>query len=103
MSGYIFQSKEQPTKILQEKYNAEKIKNNCSDLIFINSDNDPWGCNDEQGLKMWREFGGTLILREGEGHCGSNSFQQPYTSFPLLESLLKIKYTRSVIDGSDKK
>jgi hypothetical protein len=88
---------------LRPKYNAEKIQSNCSDLIFINSNNDPWGCNDEQGLKMWREFGGTLILREGEGHCGSGTFNQPYTHFPLLEKLLEIKYTRSAIDGSDKK
>jgi uncharacterized protein len=103
ISGYIFQSKEQPTLILRPKYNTEKIKNNCSDLIFINSDNDPWGCNDEQGLKMWKQFGGTLILRENEGHCGSGTFNQPYTHFPLLEKLLKVEHSRSVIDGSDKK
>lgn len=103
VSGYIFQSKKQPTLILRPKYDREKIKKHVQDLIFINSDNDPWGCNDEQGLKMWREFGGTLILRENEGHCGSETFNQPYTSFPLLEKLLEIKLTRSTIDNSDKK
>jgi uncharacterized protein len=103
VSGYIFQSKTQPTLILQEKYDTQKIKNNCSDLIFINSNNDPWGCNDKQGIAMWKQFGGTLILRENEGHCGSGTFNQPYTHFPLLEKLLEIEYSRSVIDESDKK
>ena len=103
ISGYIFQSKEQPSKILQEKYDAQKIKSHVSDLIFINSDNDPWGCDDKQGLSMWQKFGGTLILREKEGHCGSDTFKQPYTRFPLLEKLLEVKYSRSVIDSSDKK
>src|SRR3989338_4738424 len=35
-------------KILQENYNWEKIKSNVKDIIFINSDNDPWGCDDKQ-------------------------------------------------------
>ncbi len=100
VSGFIFQSrKEQPAAILQKEYNAKKIKENVKDLIFINSDNDPWGCNDEQGLKMWQMFGGTLILREKEGHCGSGTFKQPYTHFPLLEKLLELPFSRSVIDG----
>lgn len=56
--------------ILQKKYLWKKIKNNVSDLIFINSDNDPWGCNDEEGYYMFKKLGGTLIIREGEGHMG---------------------------------
>ncbi len=91
------------SKILQEKYNWEKIKKSVKDLIFINSDNDPWGCDHKQGLEMWGKLGGTIILREGEGHMGSDSFKQPYTKFPLLEKILETKYSRSVIDGSDKK
>lgn len=102
ISGFITQSrKEQPLPILQKKYNAAKIKSRVRDLIFINSDNDPWGCNDKQGLKMWKKFGGTLILREGEGHCGSKTFNQPYARFPLLEKLLELPFSRGVIDGSD--
>lgn len=67
------------------------------DLIFINSDNDPWGCNDKEGLYMWKHLGGTLILREGEGHMGSDSFHQPYIRFELLEKLLDLKYSRTSI------
>ena len=87
--------------ILQSKYDWNKIKKNVKDLIYINSDNDPWGCNDKEGLYMWKKTGGTLIVREGEGHMGSDSFNQSYSKFPLLEKLLDIKYSRNVIDGSD--
>lgn len=89
--------------ILQTKYDWKKIKENVRDIVFINSDNDPWGCNQKEGLYLWENLGGTLILREGEGHMGSDKFKQRYTRFPLLEKLLEIKYTRNVIDGSDQK
>lgn len=89
--------------ILQDSYNWEKIKKNVKDIIFINSSDDPWGCNDKEGLNLFQHLGGTLIIREGEGHMGSDSFHQPYTTFPLLEKLLELKYSRSSIDGSDKK
>lgn len=89
--------------ILQDSYDWKKIKKNVKDIIFINSSDDPWGCNDKEGLNLFQHLGGTLIIREGEGHMGSNSFNQPYTTFPLLEKLLELKYSRSSIDGSDKK
>lgn len=89
--------------ILQEKYNWDKIKKNVKDLIIINSSDDPWGCNTKEGLEIFKHLGGTLIVRDGEGHMGSDSFNQPYTKFPLLEKLLELKYSRSSIDGSDKK
>ncbi|HSV94797.1 MAG TPA: alpha/beta hydrolase [Spirochaetia bacterium] len=88
--------------ILQPEYNWDKIKKAAKDIIYINSQDDPWTIDQEEGLYMWKKTGGTLICREGEGHMGSDSFHQPYTSFPLLEKLLEVKYTRSSIDGSDK-
>lgn len=96
VAGFARQTKFTPPKgqkiekqlILQDKYNWNKIKRNVKNLIFINSDNDPWGCNDKEGMYMWKYLGGTLILREGEGHMGSDSFNQPYKKFPLLEKLL---------------
>ena len=74
--------------ILQEKYNWKKIKQNVRDIVFINSDSDPWGCNDKEGYYMFQNLGGTLIIRHGEGHMGSDKFNQPYKEFPLLEKLL---------------
>ena len=75
--------------ILQNDYNWEKIKNNVGDIVFINSDNDPWGCNDVEGRHMFDHLGGTLIIKHGEGHMGSEKFNQPYKEFPLLVKLIE--------------
>ncbi len=76
--------------ILQPKYNWEKIKQNVNHILFINSDNDPWGCDDQEGYYMFKNLGGTLIIRHGEGHMGSDKFKQPYKEFRLLEKLLSL-------------
>jgi hypothetical protein len=77
--------------ILQKVYDWDKIRKNANSIIFINSDNDPWGCNDKEGAYMFGHLGGTLIVRHGEGHMGLNTFGQPYKKFPLLESLLLMR------------
>ena len=69
--------------------NWEKIKQNVKDIVFINSDNDPWGCDDKQGRIMFDQLGGTLIIRHGEGHMGSTKYNQPYKEFPLLLKLIE--------------
>lgn len=73
---------------LQKSYNWKKIKKNVSDIVFINSDNDPWKCDDKQGRAMWEKLDGTLIIKSGEGHMGSNKFNQPYKTFPLIIKLI---------------
>ena|SRR5581483_3744442 len=75
--------------IVQKSYNWEKISNNVDDIIFINSDNDPWGCTDKEGKYMLDNIGkGTLIVPKGEGHMGSERFNQQYNNFPLLLKLI---------------
>ncbi len=74
--------------IVQSKYDWMRIKGNVRSITFINSDNDPWGCDDKEGDYMFRHLGGTLILRHGESHMGTTYFNQPYEEFPLLEKLL---------------
>jgi len=104
VAGYTkIKDKDDNPLILQKQYNWKKIKKNVKDIIFINSSNDPWGCDDKEGLFLFKHLGGTLIIREGEGHMGSDTFKQPYRTFPLLEKLLEIKYSRSSIDGLDKR
>lgn len=90
VSGYARPKgeKKEPEAILQNSYNWQKIKSNVEDLIFINSDNDPWGCNDIEGKYILDKLGGTLIIKKGEGHMGSDSFNQPYKEFPLLVKLI---------------
>lgn len=79
---------EGPNLILQKIYNWEKIKSNVKDIILIHSDNDPWGCDYKQGLKMFEKLGGKLIIMSGQGHFGSNVFSQPYKEFPFLLKLI---------------
>jgi len=78
-------------KSLQSKYDWKKIKAHVEDIVFIHSDNDPWGCSEKQGKEMFDKLGGTLIIKHGEGHMGSDSFNQPYKEFPLLVKLITEK------------
>lgn len=88
VAGYSAPLPDGANDALQKKYNWKKIKDNVGDIIFINSVNDPWGCNDKQGRRMFDNLGGTLIINN-EGHMGSDSFNQPYKEFPFLASLIK--------------
>jgi hypothetical protein len=83
--------------IQQKKYNWKKIKNNVKDIIFINSNDDPWTIDHDEGLYLFNKLGGTLIIREGEGHMGSDTFKQPYKKFEFLEKLIDLKYSRNSI------
>jgi len=89
VSGFTEPLDENPEPILQEKYDWGKIKSNANSFYFINSDNDPWGCDDTAGRKLFDKLGGNLIIRHGEGHMGSSSFNQPYTKFPLILKLIE--------------
>ncbi len=70
--------------ILQKRYDWKKIHGQVGDVVFIHSDNDPWGCDDRQGRRMFDRLGGTFIICHGEGHFGSTRFHQTYKTFPLL-------------------
>jgi predicted alpha/beta hydrolase family esterase len=89
VAGFTPKLKKDPYSILQKSYDWERIKNNCEHFVFINSDNDPWRCDDKQGRIMFNKLGGDLIIRHGEGHMGSDSFNQPYKEFPLLVNIIK--------------
>jgi hypothetical protein len=64
------------------------MKSHFKDIIFINSDNDPWGCTDVQGRIMFDHLGGTQVIVH-EGHMGSTTHKQPYKEFPLLLKLIE--------------
>ncbi|MFI5271216.1 MAG: alpha/beta hydrolase, partial [Candidatus Saccharimonadales bacterium] len=57
------------------------------DIIFINSIDDPWGCDDKQGRILFDKLGGTQIIRN-DGHFGSGTYKQPYPTFDLLNRLI---------------
>jgi len=73
--------------MLIQKPDWEKMRRQCRDFVFINSDNDPWGCLPAQGEAMRQKLGGTLVTMSGHGHFGSNIFKQPYPTFPLLRDV----------------
>ncbi len=72
------------------EFQWDKIKDKSNQFTFINSDNDPWSCDDTQGRIMLDNLGGVLIVPKGEGHMGSTTYKQPYTEFPLLIKQLDI-------------
>ncbi len=88
VGGFMSPIADKPNPVLQDQYDAERIKAHCSEFIFINSDNDPWNCDVRQGNQLREAFGGTQITMTGEGHFGSGKFNQPYPEFPLLLKLI---------------
>lgn len=66
-----------------DDFNWEVIRGKAEEFIFINSDNDPWTCDDKQGRIFFDHLGGTQIIKH-EGHMGSTTHNQPYKEFPLL-------------------
>lgn len=88
VAGYCTSIGKDSERMLQKEYDWKKIRQHCAGFVFINSDNDPWGCNDKQGRAMREKLGGKLLVLNGEGHFGSDTFKQPYKEFPLLLELL---------------
>ncbi len=72
------------------EYNWEEIKKVAGEITIINSDDDPWGCDDKQAKPVAEKLGAKFILAEGQGHMGSSSWNQPYREFKLLKDLLII-------------
>ncbi len=62
--------------VLQSSYDWLKIKESSKDFVFINSVDDPWGCDDKQGRIMFDKLGGIQIVKN-EGHFGSRSQNLP--------------------------
>jgi predicted alpha/beta hydrolase family esterase len=77
----------EPSPVLQASYDWERIKQHVEDIVFINSVEDPWGCDAEQGRFMFDKLGGTQIIRN-DGHFGSETFKQPYPTFDLLNRII---------------
>jgi predicted alpha/beta hydrolase family esterase len=70
-----------------ERLDASNIKSSCQSFTFIHSDNDPWGCDIAQGEYMSESLGGELVIKQDQGHFGSDKFNQPYKEFPDLLDL----------------
>ena len=73
-----------PEPMVQASYDWARIGAHCGKFVVINSDNDPWGCDDTMGKEIAAHTGGQFVLAKGQGHMGSSTFNQPYKEFPLL-------------------
>lgn len=73
--------------MLPKRFNFKASFQHAKQIILINSDNDPWGCGDEQARPVVEKLGAEFVLAKGQGHMGSNSYNQPYKEFPLLKQL----------------
>lgn len=73
-----------------EEYDWTAIKAAAKEIILINSDNDPWKCDDKQARPVAEKLDAKFILAKGQGHMGSDSFDQPYRDFSLLKNLIAV-------------
>jgi predicted alpha/beta hydrolase family esterase len=90
VSGYAKALRSTAESEQEGEYNWRAIKGKSQQFIFINSDNDPWECTDTQGRIMLDQLGGVQIILKGEGHMGSQTYNQPYKEFPLLTRLIDV-------------
>jgi predicted alpha/beta hydrolase family esterase len=90
VAGYYQKIPGEAGNMLPERFEWEVIKGRADEIIFINSDNDPWKCTDAQARLTAQNLEAPLIINFGQGHMGSDSFNQPYKTFPLLKRLLSV-------------
>ena len=91
VSAFLTRGGKRPAKAVkpkEEDYDWKKIQANVEQFVIINSTNDPWGCDDTQGRKIFNRVGGLLIVNN-DGHMGSTYFKQPYKKFPMIVKLIK--------------
>lgn len=75
--------------ILQDEYDWQKIKSNCDQFVFVNSDNDPYKCDDKQGRVMMDTLGGVQVIVSGAMHFGTDEYDDVCDEFPLLIKLIE--------------
>ena len=85
VAGYSTPPNTSDEPVLKPDYDWDAIRSHVRDLYFINSREDPYGCDDRQGRAMFERLGGTQIVRD-DGHFGD--YNQPYESFDLLDRLI---------------
>ena len=76
------------SELMLEQYDWSKIQASSTEILLLNSDNDPWGCTYEQAKMPAKLLAAPLIIMPGQGHMGSISFNQPYKKFNLLNRLI---------------
>jgi len=73
-----------------EGFDYDRIRSAADEIVLINSDNDPWGCDDKQARPVAEALGASFVLAKGQGHMGTNAFNQPMPELPLLKDILRV-------------
>jgi predicted alpha/beta hydrolase family esterase len=81
VAGYSTQPTTEDEPVLQESYQWEAIRAHVRDVYFVNSVEDEFGCDADQGRAMFDHLGGTLIVRN-EGHFTGETL-------PLVDRLIE--------------
>jgi predicted alpha/beta hydrolase family esterase len=85
VAGYCTRPNTAEEPVLKQDYDWTAIRAGVRDIYFINSREDPYGCDEHQGRAMFERLGGTQIVRD-DGHFGD--YDQPYETFELLDRLI---------------
>ena len=85
VAGYSTEPNDSDEPVLQASYDWKAVREHVRDPYFVNSVDDPYGCDDKQGRAMFDHIGGTQIVLD-EGHFGGPG--QPYETFELLDRLI---------------
>jgi uncharacterized protein len=80
VAGYCTQPNTEDEPVLQDSYHWEAIRAHVRDIYFLNSAEDEFGCDIDQGRAMFDRLGGTLIARR-DGHFVSGTL-------PILDRLI---------------
>jgi uncharacterized protein len=80
VAGYSTRPNTEDEPVLQESYDWEAIRAHVRDIYFLNSAEDEFGCDIDQGRAMFDHLGGTLIARN-DGHFVSDTL-------PILDRLI---------------
>lgn len=80
VAGYSTQPNTADEPVLQESYDWKAIRAHARDIYFVNSVEDEFGCDADQGRAMFDHLGGTLIIRN-DGHFLSDTL-------PILDQLI---------------
>lgn len=67
VAGYGTRPGSEEEPVLQMDYDWSRIRSHVTDIYFLNSVQDPYGCDDRQGRALFDQLGGTQIIRP-EGH-----------------------------------
>lgn len=85
VAGYWTQPNTEDEPVLRPSYDWQAIRGHARSFYFVNSVVDPYGCDAEQGRRMFDQLGGVQIICD-EGHFGD--VDQPYREFALLDRII---------------